>query len=499
MNSELLEAVKGHLTEIGKIGFNGDGRGWTRLAFSIEEDRVHEYAESCMRNYGMQTHRDAFGNLYGRINKSNDAILMIGTHLDTVIHGGNYDGVVGFIVGIEAVHLAELQGSLRFPVELAVFRAEESTRFNKSCLGSQAAFGRLAAGEMNKLHYKTSSGAEKSLNEVLRERKLDVSEFGRQLVDPTNYFAYFETHIEQARVLDGLHALGVVTSIRAPERRMFAVRRIAGDDTGAHVVKAVARMVTAVEWTAELYDSVGHDIVATVGKVQGYFEGAIAVNTIPGSVAFQLLSLSHIDEEKITTIATRRQVKVRLVRSSNGVRIEVIGESDHSGGTPMGRFSRCDALVAACEMVLAIQDGQFPLVNELNFYLDLRSRSKETRNCVYNDITRTLELIANGFDVKLEVGDPTESGEPVNALDSDLQQWIRHVASAYGYKTVDLPSGAGHDAMIAAQAGIPTAMMFVPSRNGLSHNPNEFTEVEYICEAVEVQAGVLRSLSQKMA
>lgn len=494
-NSEVAAAVHKHRTSIGLIGFNGcdsNGKslGHSRLAFSNEENQVHAYAAGALEECGLKTWSDAFGNLHGRLGDTGGKAIMIGTHLDTVENGGNYDGVVGFIVAIEAVRLAAARGTLRDPVEIVVFRAEESTKFKKSCLGSRAGFGRLSPNELQTLQFKGTP-----LGDDLKRCGGDPLAIGRPLIDAGKFHAYFETHIEQARVLDGQENLGIVTSIRAPERRQFTVGHKAGLPC-PDVVRAVARMITAIEWTAELFDGFGDDIVGTVGKVDDYFIGARQVNTIPGCVEFEVREWSESDERVARAVTNARRLETPIViRRAGNVRIAVTGTPDHSGGTPMGRLNRRDGLVAACDILRSLPIERIPELPLIRFYLDLRSRSKATRNRVSARIIDTLQLIADGCGVELEVEEPTEQGDPVKSLDPVLQDHLRNACRTLEIAFTDLPSGAGHDAMIAAQAGIPTAMLFVPCDAGLSHNPSEHTEDKYICWAVEVQAEALRSLS----
>jgi acetylornithine deacetylase/succinyl-diaminopimelate desuccinylase-like protein len=452
-----------------------------------------------MQVYGLKTRTDAFGNLYGTSEPAGDGRVMLGTHLDTVYQGGNYDGVVGFIVAVEAVRLAMAERWLRHPIDIVIFRAEESTRFERSCLGSRAAFGQLPAADLLTLHNK--HGADKTtLFEALRHNGFNPELIGKPLVHPSHYVAYFETHIEQARVLDGSERLGVVTSIRAPERRRFTVEQ-RSTSPGA-VMKATARMVTAIEWIGELFDGLERDIVATVGKVgdgENLFKGARAPNTVPGEITFPVTKWTAQDNEIALAIVRARQLGPIQLKTEADARltVTVTGRADHSGGTPMGRLLRRDALAGACEIIQSLPNERFPTVGTIDFVLDLRSRSKDTRSQVSKHIINTMELIASGFDVGLKVSEPTEQGEPIESLDPVLQQLIRDAATECGIATAELPSGAGHDAMIAAQAGIPTAMIFLPSVDGLSHNPNEHTHHRFINHAIEVQATMLRRLGDK--
>jgi hypothetical protein len=489
--TNLLVRTQRHLDLIGAIGNNGPGLGWTRYAFSDEETAAHQYAEKEMRDCGFITRVDHFGNLHGQREAMSGAPwVLVGTHLDTVLNGGNYDGVVGFITGLEAARLART-ANLPINIHFVVFRAEESTRFGKSCLGSRAAFGRLVGEQLEDLPDTLNYQATFTLRHALAKAGLNHFLVGQATLCADKYRAYIETHIEQARVLETEQALGVVTKIRTPERRFITV-------TGKGCQCAAAAMICEVERVAQSNAFLGVDVVATVGRVDDFYVGADKINAIPGKVAIPLASpLTEKGLEIIRVVGLKRGIRVQICAGSDGTKLLFLGTTDHSGGTPMGWQHRKDALVAASEAVLELSEAMLPAPPKVSFYLDLRSANEPERNRISGDIRNSWKQIAANRSVQLSIGEPSEQTKPVTSLDLDLQSMMMKVGSSLGVKMVKLPSGAGHDAVIAAQAGIPTSMLFVPSVNGLSHNPNEFTQLGDIVRAVRVQFGFLEALSKE--
>src|SRR5262245_53671813 len=133
------------LNAIGRIGI-GDHGAVTRLVFSIKELRSRQVLIHLMRQAGLQIRIDGIGNIFGRFSGSdpNGPALLAGSHLDTVIHGGKYDGPVGVIGALEAVRtISENKIPVRSPIEVVCFIGEESSRFGFSTLGSS-----LVAGEV---------------------------------------------------------------------------------------------------------------------------------------------------------------------------------------------------------------------------------------------------------------------------------------------------------------------------------------------------------------
>ncbi|MGH7928504.1 MAG: M28 family peptidase, partial [Candidatus Binatia bacterium] len=133
------------LNSIGRIGLGSHG-AVTRLVFSVKELRSRQVLIHLMRQAGLKIHVDAIGNIFGRFDGSDPKApaVLAGSHLDTVIHGGKYDGPVGVIGALEAVRtIRENNVTVRSPLEVVCFVGEESSRFGFSTLGSS-----LVAGEV---------------------------------------------------------------------------------------------------------------------------------------------------------------------------------------------------------------------------------------------------------------------------------------------------------------------------------------------------------------
>jgi len=490
----------------------GGTQGWTRLAFSAEEEAVHSYAARCLQELGFTVSFDAFRNLFARLPGALPGAalpVMLGTHLDTVKNGGNYDGVVGFIVAVEAVSELLRSGRPRPNIVIAIFRAEESTRFKKACLGSRAAFLGLDQDTLE-LSYEDDSQISVTLSEAVAAAGGTLPELDRPSLDPAAYRAYFETHIEQARTLEqriGLNGssgdatlspiLGIVTSIRAPHRCEW-------ETSGPKSIKLFSRCVIAVENAAILANRFQLDAVATVGRVEPNFVvGADKINAIPGRIE---IPLSYMTEELFARgrrVAGERRCTVEVSEEGSGRRLCVKGVTDHSGGTPMGIEHRQDALVAACEILLQLPDGMLPRCERIVFATDVRSNSVRARDFVGDLLEKSFEAVERltlsdspgAGESRIEKIRRTERSEPVTSLAPELQAKLAEAAEKEGFASTRLPSGAGHDAMMAAIAGIRTAMLFIASRNGLSHTPEEWSRTTDIAAAVKVQARALETLA----
>jgi acetylornithine deacetylase/succinyl-diaminopimelate desuccinylase-like protein len=172
------------------------------------------------------------------------------------------------------------------------------------------------------------------------------------------------------------------------------------------------------------------------------------------------------------------------------------GRAGHAGTTPMA--GRDDALVAAAEAVVRIRDtargieGAVATVGQLALEPGgsnvIPSRVRISVDARAPDASRLDALIAAiGFD-------PAQRTEP-SPMAEVPRRALRDAIESRGLETMDLPSGAGHDAGILAAAGVPSAMLFVRSLNGgVSHSPDELSSDEDVELAVDVLADALARL-----
>jgi N-carbamoyl-L-amino-acid hydrolase len=129
-----------------------DAPGITRAAFGAGEEIAHEMMRRTARDLGLEIAVDAAGNLYLTMAGRDPALpaWIVGSHLDSVPHGGNFDGAAGVIAGLSAVSALQAAGIRpRRSIIVMAIRAEESNWFPLSYLGSRAAFGLLPAAALD--------------------------------------------------------------------------------------------------------------------------------------------------------------------------------------------------------------------------------------------------------------------------------------------------------------------------------------------------------------
>ena len=371
------------------------GGGVTRLAYTEREDEMHACFRDAARDLGFRVWTDCVGNSYAAgFPEGTQDYTLIGSHLDSVIEGGEYDGVAGVLAGLAV--LCELrERRIGAPVAVAAFRCEESSNFRVCTVGSGLVTGTLEDAVLR-------GASDRQGVPLLRH----LARYG---FDPDAALLrgcarYLELHIEQGRVLQERGCeIGVVSAIAAPHRFLLRLRGMA-EHSGATPMSlrrdslcAAAEAILAVE-RAGLAEAV-NDSVATVGCVENRPN---VMNAVPGETTLQI-DLRGIREDSV-------------VRMENAVRREV------------------EAL------------------------------------CARRGVGFTLDAV----DVK----------HPV-LLDEGLQKRLCAAAEALGLPHMVLPSGAGHDAMSFAEL-CPTGMVFIPCRDGVSHNVHEHTELSQIENGVRV-------------
>ncbi|MDQ0243266.1 allantoate deiminase [Bacillus fengqiuensis] len=270
-------------------------RGVTRLSFTEESKLAYELVSQWMVNAGMSIRRDEVNNIIGRYEGSEpDApVLIIGSHLDSVIEAGKYDGTLGVIAGIEVVQtLFENNVRPKHPIEVVGFCDEEGTRFHTTLLGSRALAGTL---QVEDLQTKDANGV--TIANAMKEAGLNPANYKLAARDPKTVHGYIELHIEQGPILEKIdQACGTVSGIAGASRYQFRVEGLAGHagtipmNMRKDALVGAAEMVQAIENIALQYES----LVATVGKLsvqQG------TSNVIPGLVE-GTLDIRSIDDER---------------------------------------------------------------------------------------------------------------------------------------------------------------------------------------------------------
>jgi len=293
--------------------------GLTRTYLTPQHRQAGDYLLSLMRDAGMEADYDALCNVVGRYagTDADAPVILSGSHMDSVVNAGKYDGLYGILTAIECVRDLNTRGvRLKHPIEIVAFCDEEGVRFNVTMIGSAALSGHFDPAWLERID---ADGI--TLREALLAFGGDPDAWQALQRDFKQVACFVESHIEQGPVLlnEG-HAVGVVTAIAGCTRVKVSVTGLAGH---AGTVPMLSRQdaLTAAAEMALAIEQVGREradqIVATVGKFT-VAEGG-AVNVIPGAVEFTIDLRSGDDQQRqdalkllqstLAAIAQRRSVK----------------------------------------------------------------------------------------------------------------------------------------------------------------------------------------------
>lgn len=402
-----MDGLQRDILDMATIGGDDEGEGVTRVAWSAELMQAYDWLARRGREIGVGYDIDAAGNAFLHWDAGTGPALLIGSHLDTVSHGGRFDGALGVLTGLDVLRtLRRKRFAPRFPIWLTAFMDEEGTRFGTALFGSRA----LAGEDMSGLGERCDSSGV-TLRNAMREQGFDLDAVSAaSKLDRVR--GYLELHIEQGPVLENTGVdVGIVTSI--------------------------------------------------VGLV--------------------------------------------------GLHVRMEGQANHAGTTPM-RLRR-DALAGAARAVLELRDlarrtdgmtsnvgvisvepgGKNVVPGVCEFAVDIRSASRDGYEALDGNARMVLQRIAEEEGLGLTVSEIYRL-EPV-PLDAAMIDVLERAAAIEGASAVRMPSGAGHDAQVIAPR-VPTGMLFVPSRGGISHSPSEHTSPEHcavgsrvLARAVELLAG----------
>ena len=188
--------------------------------------------------------------------------------------------------------------------------------------------------------------------------------------------------------------------------------------------------------------------------------------------------------------------------------VTVKGSTNHAGTTPMNQ--RQDAMIAASKFVLMVNEtvnsyegSQVGTVGRIsaepgvpnvipgivNLSLELRDLSSEKISMIYNKIIENSKIIEQETKTKFSFSPIDATGDPA-LMDRRVINLISEVSDDLGYTSMLMPSGAGHDSQTMALIA-PTAMIFAPSKDGISHSPKEYTSFEMLEKTTNVMLNTI--------
>ena len=292
----------------------------TRTFCSPAMKTVHTELEQWMRAANLTVELDAVGNLMGMPSPKKDSkrpVLMIGSHLDTVVTAGKYDGVLGVMLGLAIAELIrESEIELPFDVAVVGFSEEEGVRFNRPYLGSCGIAGTF---QSEFLGLKDPAGI--SVESALKSFGCNATQWSTaSFANPDTrrtVIGFLEAHIEQGPLLESeAQPVGVVSAIAGQTRAVVTISGKSGHaGTVPHHLRADA-LAAAAELVLQL-ETLGKEtegLVATVGKLD---VRPNAPNVIPGAVAFSVDIRHAFDSVRKTSFESYCQTIKEIANKRN--------------------------------------------------------------------------------------------------------------------------------------------------------------------------------------
>jgi ureidoglycolate amidohydrolase len=399
------------IAELATIDSDHDGGGLIREVYTADYDRAVAYVSALMADAGLQVRLDAAGNLYGAWLGSEPGAprVLTGSHFDTTLNAGRYDGVLGVLGAIEAIRGLRARGHVpRRTIEVIGFAGEEP-RFGAGCIGSRAMTAAIGREDLDGMCDRDGI----SIATAMTQRGLDPDRLGEARIDPATVHAFVELHIEQGAVLEtGGAQIGIVTHIAAP-----------------------------------------HDL--RVG--------------LEGSAMHAGATPMRLRRDALLGAAeTARELERRARASASGTTVATIG-------------------------VLRVWPSAVNVIpGRVEMDVDVRDSDPQAREAVIEALTGKLRELATRRDLALTIQTLTRD-EPA-ACSPLVVEAVSAACAESAVSAIEMISGAYHDAMVLG-AEVAIGMIFVPSRGGLSHHPDEYTAPEDIDRGVSVLAGTLTRLA----
>ena len=207
-------------SDLAPVGRSAASGGYFRQPFGGAERELAAWFEEQAAARGLRLDRDPFGNVVAWWDAGSGPGVMTGSHLDSVLDGGAYDGPLGVVSALEAVDRLRSRGFLPSrPIGVSVFVEEEGSRFGLACLGSRLATGALPWSRARELRDRDGV----RLDEAMASAGLDV-ENPQPWLGPEAIVCFVELHVEQGRdLVDRGEAVGVASRIWPHGRYRFDI------------------------------------------------------------------------------------------------------------------------------------------------------------------------------------------------------------------------------------------------------------------------------------
>jgi N-carbamoyl-L-amino-acid hydrolase len=296
-----LNRLKDDLGSLSQFGQNPKG-GVTRPSFSKADLEARRWLRGRIEEAGLDFRQDGAGNIFGRFGRSEGKVVMAGSHLDTVVNGGRFDGSVGVLAALECLRTVKEKGiTLAKPLEVVSFTDEEGNLVG-DFLGSRAFTGQLNEEDVRR--GATQIGP--PLKDILAgtEFTIDTILGAHRNAPPVD--AYLELHIEQDETLDteGL-TIGIVDQIAGKHYRWCSF-----------IGKTGHAATTPLELRADAFLGLADFALKATRLVAADFYGSMVtigkVNVLPGTFSNVPGQADFSFEFRSTSKATLRDLEKTL-------------------------------------------------------------------------------------------------------------------------------------------------------------------------------------------
>jgi len=302
--------------------FTETDRPYTRRAFTELYLEARTWLADEYRSAGLEPSIDAGGNLVGkRAGRRADApALAAGSHIDTVVGGGRFDGVAGVVVALEAAQVLHENGvELEHPLHVYDFLSEEPSDYGASCVGSRALVGTLTPAMLAA----SEPGGER-LVDALARMGGDPEALSQPLAEAGRVAAFLELHIEQGPILEQEGVpIGVVEGIVAIHRMALTLRGKAGHAGTTPMALRRDALVGAAAVVEDVWERArerGADggFVATIGRLDVLPNGA---NVVPGEVRM-VMEARSLEETEVVAFLEETRRRASASADSLGLKLE---------------------------------------------------------------------------------------------------------------------------------------------------------------------------------
>ena len=281
-------------------------------------DRAQKALEEKMREIGMKVEYDAVGNLYGTVEGTEDpaSVIATGSHVDTVVSGGGYDGQLGIIGGLMAIRALLREGKPKKSLRVISMAEEEGSRFPYTFWGSKNIFG--IADKNDVVDIEDSDGIK--FVDAMRAAGFDFLEGEPKFKDMD---AFLELHIEQGNTLEKAElAVGVVNAIVGQKRYDINLKgeaNHAGTTRMCYRRDTVEAMSRMIQSSIDMAKEEGDPLVLTFGHVTVVPN---VVNVVPGEVTFSM-DCRHTDQDALNEFTKKVEDNMRAIAENMNIEIDI--------------------------------------------------------------------------------------------------------------------------------------------------------------------------------